>query len=170
MDMNLSKLQELVKALLHWHAEVHGVAKSRTWLSNWTTIRINKASGSIHNTWPMCGLSEHSISLITEVGLELCAWPRYLANENIPSFNQRLIGSVNAKGNPSWNFPEPSESLCSPFYRSTSLKIWNNLMAIFGKMWDISPCIWHQHRQNVSQEMKRKRIFFSWFEPLNSDT
>ena len=37
MDMNLSKLQETVKDREGWHAVVHGVAKSRTWLSNWTT-------------------------------------------------------------------------------------------------------------------------------------
>ena len=30
MDMNLSKLQEIVKDRGAWHAAVHGVAKSRT--------------------------------------------------------------------------------------------------------------------------------------------
>ena len=34
MDMNLSKLQEIVKDRGAWHAVVHGVAKSRTELSN----------------------------------------------------------------------------------------------------------------------------------------
>ena len=37
MDMNLSKLWKLGKDRGAWHAVVHGVAKSQTWLSNWTT-------------------------------------------------------------------------------------------------------------------------------------
>ena len=40
MDMNLGRFWELVMDREAWHAEAHGVAKSRTWLSDWTELKI----------------------------------------------------------------------------------------------------------------------------------
>ena len=37
MDMSSSKLQEMVTDREAWRAAVHGIGKSQTWLSDWTT-------------------------------------------------------------------------------------------------------------------------------------
>ena len=40
MGMSLSKLQEMVKDRKAWLTAVHQVAKSQTWLSDWTTTTL----------------------------------------------------------------------------------------------------------------------------------
>ena len=38
MDVSLSELRELVTDREAWRAVIHGVAKSRTWLSDWSDL------------------------------------------------------------------------------------------------------------------------------------
>ena len=43
MDVSLSELRELVMDREAWRAAIHGVAKSWTWLSNWTELKPSSA-------------------------------------------------------------------------------------------------------------------------------
>ena len=51
MEMNLSKLQEFVKDREAWHAAVYVVAKSQTWLSDWTELNWTGFQKYLFNEW-----------------------------------------------------------------------------------------------------------------------
>ena len=53
VDMGLSKLQEIVKDREAWHAAVHGVSKSRTWVSDWTIAIYIHTYAYIHIYIPL---------------------------------------------------------------------------------------------------------------------
>ena len=44
MDVSLSELREMVMDREAWRAVIHGVAKSRTWLSDWSECNCRKSS------------------------------------------------------------------------------------------------------------------------------
>ena len=60
MGMSLSKLQELMVDSKAWHAVVHGVTRSRTWLSDWTDWIILKGQIiSVPSQWRWMLIDEY---------------------------------------------------------------------------------------------------------------
>ena len=71
MDMSLSKLQELVMDKEAWRAAVHGVAKSQTWLSDWTE-------------WLYIEIKLNNLVLKTEIVKKIkCAHHKNMGNSEI---------------------------------------------------------------------------------------
>ena len=94
-DMSLSKLWELVKNREDRHAAVHGVIKSRTWLSNWTELNVI----SIRHIWMW--KSNHIESWVLK---NWCFWTMVLEKTLKSPLDCKEIQPVNPKENQPWIF------------------------------------------------------------------
>ena len=73
MDMSLRKLQEMVDSEA-WHAVVHGVAKSWTWLSDWTTTSYQWKGGNTGELYCVVQMKIASCLILMLVWSQHTSW------------------------------------------------------------------------------------------------
>ena len=86
MEMSLSKFREMVKDREAWHAAVHGVAKSRKWLSDWTTTKRTQKQGHTHIHW--LNVHSHRLTLRETQSYRWCAYTQP-AHRHVDTLKQK---------------------------------------------------------------------------------
>ena len=106
VDMSLSKLWELVMDREAWHAAVHGVAKSRTQLSDWTELNPCDITDSSH----FSARVQFEINFWLVI-LSWKVWELYLNTETVLEYWRQLVYLVDMLSSVQFSHSIVSDSL-----------------------------------------------------------
>ena len=119
MGVSLSELQELVMDREAWHATIHGVAKSRTWLRDWTELNWTDGfSSSQVQLWELDNKKGW-------VPKNWCLWTVVLEKTLESPLDSKEIKPFNPKGNQSWIFTRRTDAGAeAPILLPPGVKSW----------------------------------------------
>ena len=96
MDVSLSELWELVMDREAWHAVIHGITKSRTWLSDWTELNWTELNFCLitMNSWNSASNILSFLKGCSVKGLGHFPSPSNWANFPVIFFLQYIFGGL----------------------------------------------------------------------------
>ena len=136
---------EIVKDRESWGAAVHRVAKSQTWLSNWTTTNLSVSSKRVHQWAP----KEHLLLAVTvsrHFINKQCQVRKWLSSKYLESGEAWERFSNNFKTTQSTINTTRQPPGFSGWYRGWEHIRWNTLEKAFWRQW-------HWHWPQESDEM-----------------
>ena len=96
MDMSLSGFWELVMNREVWRAAIHGVAKSRTWLRDWTELNAGSTSTTHYLSWKNTFSSDSCLFISTgyySVQNHLVSYPhKHSSKYKHTKFKKQIFG------------------------------------------------------------------------------